>query len=60
MALLTDLASEDGFKWHPVHEEALVQIKKLVSETLLLRGISYTSGEPIFLSIDPSKLGAGE
>jgi hypothetical protein len=59
MAPLTDLVSEDGFEWRPVYEEALAQIKWLISEMLVLRPISYTSGELIFLFIDASKVGGG-
>jgi hypothetical protein len=59
MALLTDCASENGFEWCPVHEEALGQVKKVASKTLVLRPMSYTSGEPIFLSTNASKVGAG-
>jgi hypothetical protein len=59
MALLTDLISEDGLDWHPVYEEAFAQIKRLVSETPVLRLTSYTSGEPIFLFTDASQVAAG-
>jgi hypothetical protein len=59
MTLLTDLVFEDGFKWHLVYEEALVQVKKLANKILVLRSISYTSREPIFLFTDASKIGVG-
>jgi hypothetical protein len=59
MALLTDLVSEDGFEWRPVHREVGAQIKRLASETTVLRSISYTLGKPIFLFTNPSKVGAG-
>jgi hypothetical protein len=58
MVPLTDLISEDGFEWHPVYEEALAQIKKLASETPVLRPINYSLGKPIFLFTDASKVGA--
>jgi hypothetical protein len=59
MAPLTDLVSEDGFKWHPVPEEALTLIKRLASKIPLLKPISYFSGEQIFLFTNICKLGAG-
>jgi hypothetical protein len=59
MALLTDLISEDGFEWHPIYEDGLAEIKRLGSEISVLRPINYTSGEPIFLFTDSSKVGAG-
>jgi hypothetical protein len=58
MAPLPDLVSEDGFQWHSVHVEALAQVKKLAGETPVLRCISYTSWEPIFLFTDAFKVGA--
>jgi hypothetical protein len=59
MAPLTDLVSEDGFERCPVHEEALTQLTRLANEILVLRPISYTLGEPIYLCTDASKVGAG-
>jgi hypothetical protein len=59
MALLTDLLSEDGFQYCPVREEVLEQIKRLTSETPVLRPISHTLGEQIFLFTDVSKVGPG-
>jgi hypothetical protein len=59
MVAMTDLISEDGFKWHPVHEELLAQSKRLGSETPVSRLISYTSGELIFLFTNAFKVGAG-
>jgi hypothetical protein len=59
MAALRDLVSEDGFEWCPVDEEVLAPIKRLASETPVSMPICYTSGEPIFLFTDTSKLGAG-
>jgi hypothetical protein len=40
----------------PVHEEVLVQIKGLASKTPILKPISYTSGKPIYLFTDISKV----
>jgi hypothetical protein len=59
MAKLLDLISEDGFEWHPIHEEALVQIKRLAKEIPVLRPISYTSRELIFQFTNAFKVGAG-
>jgi hypothetical protein len=39
MAALADHIVENGLEWHPVHEEALAQIKRLASETPVLRPI---------------------
>jgi hypothetical protein len=58
-APLTDFISEDGFEWCPGHEEALAQIKRLASKTPVLRPISDSSGELIFLFTNLSKVGAG-
>jgi hypothetical protein len=57
MTPLTDLVSEDRFEWHPVNREVLAQIKRPASEIPVLRPISYTSGELIFLFTDASKVG---
>jgi hypothetical protein len=57
MAPLTDLVSDDGFKWCLVYKEALAQMTKLASKPPVLRPITYTSGEPIFLCSNASKVG---
>jgi hypothetical protein len=59
MVPLTDLVTENGFEWRPVHEEVLAQIKRLVSKMPVLRPISHTSRELIFLFTDTFKVGAG-
>jgi hypothetical protein len=59
MAPLTQLVSEDRVEWRPIHEEAIAQIKRLASETPVLRPISHTPGQSIFLFTDTSKVGAG-
>jgi hypothetical protein len=53
------LISEDRFEWYAVHKEVLAQIKRLASETPVLRPISYTLGELIFLFTNASKVGQG-
>jgi hypothetical protein len=59
MAPLTDLISEVRFEWHPVHKEVCVYIYRLASEILVLRPISYTLGELIFLFTVVFKVGVG-
>jgi hypothetical protein len=59
MTPLTDLVSEEKFEWHPVREEVLARIKKLPSERRVLRPLSYSIEESIFLFTDTSNVGAG-
>jgi hypothetical protein len=56
---LSDLISQEVFEWHPIHEEAFKQVKRLAENTPILRPLDYESPDPIYLFTDASQVGAG-
>ena len=58
-ALLSDLLSQNEFKWRHLHEEAFQQVKHLAKNIPTIRPIDYQSRHPIYLFTDASIVGAG-
>ena len=47
------------FIWDKEKEEAFQKLKKLITCAPILRPIDYKSENPVILSVDSSKIGAG-
>ena len=47
------------FKWEPIHDASLQQVKDIISTKAILKPINYESTNPIFLITDASVKGIG-
>ena len=47
------------FKWEPIHDASLQQVKDIISTEAILKPINYESTDPIFLITDASVKGIG-
>ena len=47
------------FKWEPIHDASLQQVKDIISAEAILRAINYESTDSVFLIIDASVKGIG-
>ena len=47
------------FKWEPIHDACLQQVKDIISAEAILKPINYESTDPIFLITDASVKGIG-
>ena len=47
------------FKWEPIHDANLQQVKDIINAEAILKPINYESTDPIFLITDASVKGIG-